>query len=102
MDTDILLGLLAFVVSILGFLLRQKDAKQEASIKLLFEKHDEDVKALQELRLQIAEGHYKKVELDAKFDRMETTFRTGFDTLGKKFDDLTNLLIAHITKEEKK
>lgn len=108
MDIDILIGLLAFVVSVAGWLLRQKDAQQakdienlRTSIKLLFEKHDQDVAALQELRLQIAEGHYKKAELDARFDRMEKTFTNGFDSLGKKIDELTNALITHITKEAK-
>lgn len=84
------------IFSVLWYLLRQKDAHQEEQIKLLFKKHDDDASALQELRLQIAEGHYKKGELDAKFERLDTTIRDSFKELGGKFDELSKTLIAHV------
>lgn len=103
--------LLALIVTVLGglvwYLLRQKDAQQEEKIKLLFRKYDEvakaaveDARALQELRIQIAEGHYKKSELDTRFDRLEFAFRDGLTTLGDKFDKLTDTLLQHISKED--
>ena len=108
------------VFSVLWWLLKQKDAAQqkemqkmqedfvtalkekEDKINLLFTKHDDDVKALHELRVQIADGHYKKTELDMKFDRLEFAFKSGFDVLGGKFDKLSDALINHISKEDKK
>ena len=82
------------------------DAKYKAEVEelksqntLLFHKHDADVAALNELRVQIAEGHYKKDELDAKFERLDSSVRDGFNELGMRFDKLSEALIAHITKE---
>ena len=61
----------AFIVfSVLWWLLKSKDEAQQAQIKLLFDKHDDDARALQELRLQIAQNHYHKVELDARFEKL--------------------------------
>ena len=79
---------------ILGYLLQQKDAKQEEAIKLLWDKHDVDAKELELLKLQIASQHYVKSELDSKFDRMEETFKEGFKSLGMKVDHLTTTLIT--------
>lgn len=84
--------LIVTIGCVVWWLLRQKDAKQELDIKLLWEKHEEDAKALQDLRLQIAEGHYKKTELDARFDKLEATFSKGFSNLGAKLDALSSSL----------
>ena len=79
---------------ILGYLLQQKDAKQQKDIELLWAKHDLDAKELELLKLQIASQHYVKSELDSKFDRMEETFKEGFKSLGMKVDHLTTTLIT--------
>lgn len=98
-----LLDLLAGgVATVLWWLLRQKDAAQSRQIDLLFSKHDEDAKALQDLRVQIASQHYVKSELDNKFDRLETTFREGFGSLGKKFDKLSDALTQHVADDNRK
>lgn len=94
--------LLSGVVAILWYLLKQKDDKQAAEIKLLFQKHDQDANALQELRMQIAEGHYKKQELDYKFDRIELAITNSFSNLATKFDKLSDVLVAHIQHEDGK
>lgn len=101
-STDILLFIFALLFAIIGWFLRQKDLSQAEAIKLLFQKHDEDAAALQELRLQIAEGHYKKAELDMKFLALEKTFKDGFDNLGMKFDTLSQALMQHLIGEGKK
>lgn len=114
MGIEIGLFLLGSIFSVIGYLLRQKDneqgkqiqavkeesanrdAKQDTQIALLFTKHDADVAALQELRLQIARDHYQKEELDARFTRLEAAFQKGFDDLGKKFDRLSDALLQHM------
>ncbi len=76
----------------LGWFLRSKDEFQAKQIALLFVKHDEDAKALQDLRIQIASNHYVKQELDSRFDKLEAAFSAGFKTLGEKFDRLADRL----------
>ena len=91
---------LSTIFSLVGYFLKQKDDQQAAQIKLLFEKHDLDATALQDLRVQIASKHYERPELDAKFDKLECTFKEGFRDLGSKFDKLSDALIEHIKKED--
>ena len=93
MDSSFVLLTVEGVFAVLWWLLRQKDAAQQKSIEILFKKHDDDARELQELKLQIAEGHYKKGELDAKFDRLESAFRDGLRDLGDKFDHLAGVLV---------
>lgn len=100
-DKDTLMLILSSLFAVLWWLLRQKDAAQAKQIDLLFQKHDEDAKALQELRVEIAKTHYVKDELDAKFERLEGAFRDGFSQLGQKFDRLSEALTAHISKEQR-
>lgn len=90
------------VFTVLWWLLRQKDAAQSKQIELLFQKHDQDAQALQDLRVEIAKQHYVKSELDGKFDRLESAFRDGFGTLGQKFDRLSEALTEHIRTETSK
>lgn len=120
MGLEIGLFILSVVFSIIGYFLRQKDteqgklieqvrtdcstrdAKQDSNIALLFSKHDADVSALQDLRLQIARDHYQKEELDARFTRLEAAFQKGFDDLGKKFDRLSDALMQHMHEDSGK
>jgi hypothetical protein len=81
------------VFTVLWFLLRQKDANQAKQIELLFAKHDADAARLDDLKLEIAQKHYIKNELDAKFEKMEATFERGFRDMGGKFDRLSEVLI---------
>ena len=102
MDKDLInvfinLGVTGVAV-VLWWLLRNKDARQEDAIKLLFEKHDEDVRRLDSFQLEIARQHYIKPELDAKFDKLESAVKEGMDSLGKKFDRLSECLIKEARK----
>lgn len=107
MSADAIVPLLITVVfTVLWWLLRDRDAKQQKeldaqrqSIGLLFDKHDKDVASLEALKLQIASQHYVKGELDAKFDRLESAIAGGFKGFGDQIEKLTNLLINHISKE---
>lgn len=78
--------------SVVAWLLQNKDAAQAAQIRLLFEKHDADVQALQELRVQIAAKHYERDELDKKFEKLDTTVREGFKDLSSRIDRLAELM----------
>ncbi len=102
MDPWMLQAFILGLVGLVGYFLRQKDAEQGQKIDKLFQIHDKDVEKLAALELKIASDHYIKPELDAKFDKMETTFRVGFETLGGKFDKLTEILVAHVAKEDAK
>lgn len=82
------------VFTVLWWLLRQKDYRQEKQIELLFQKHDDDAKRLQDLELEIAKNHYLKNELDAKFDKIENAFRDGMKDMGDKIDKLVTVLTA--------
>lgn len=102
MTVELLTYVLGIAMAIIGWFLRSKDTEQAAQIRRLFEKHDEDAAALQELRVQLAAKHYERPELDAKFDRLDATFQAGFDKLGAKFDRLSDALTSHISKEDQR
>lgn len=95
------LGLLVItgLFSVIAWLLQSKDAAQAASIKLLFEKHDLDAAALQDLRVQIAARHYERPELDAKFEKLDNTVRDGFKDLSARVDRLTELMTKGHTSQ---
>ena len=94
------IALVGIVFSVIGYLLQSKDTAQEKQIGVLFTKHDQDAKELQDLKLLIASQHYVKGELDLKFEKLEATFARGFTNLGEKFDNLSAVLIEHIQKED--
>jgi len=98
--TDLFIAAAGIVASIVGYLLAQKDKQQgeeineiKAHIQTLFNKHDVDADALQNLRVQIAAKHYERPELDAKFDKLETTVKDGFTAIGARLDKLNDALI---------
>lgn len=100
MEFDIIKLAIVGVFAVVWYLLKQKDAQQEASIKDLYDKHSADVEKLRDLEVRLAKDHYVKTELDARFDRLESTFRDGFKALGDRFDRLSNVLLAHTAKDE--
>lgn len=63
-------------------------AAKQTSITLLWEKHDEDAKRLDEFQLEIAKKHYERTELDQRFDRLEKAITSGLEKLGDKIDAL--------------
>lgn len=110
METGTIISLLGIlIVPAFAYLLNKKDAAQEEkikaqgeAIKLLFRKHDDDAAALVLLQRQIDKEHYVKPELDARFQSLESTFREGFASLKSEFRELAQLLMAHVTKDDKK
>jgi hypothetical protein len=88
-----LLGIEAALV-VLWYLLRQKDAHQQASIDLLFKKHDDDAQKLADLELKIAQRHYEKPDVDGKFDRIESAVNSLRVDVAQRLDKLTDALLA--------
>lgn len=84
------------VFTVLWYLLRQKDSAQEEAIKKLFQLHDSNAMGLAELRLQIAQGHYNKDELNVKFDKLDNSFKDGFKQLGDKLEEFNKTLMQYI------
>lgn len=98
MEIAIAVGLPIFgaIFTVLWYLLRQKDAAQEEAIKKLFQLHDSNAIGLSDLRLQIAQGHYNKDELNVKFDKLDNSFKDGFKQLGDKLEEFNRTLIQYI------
>lgn len=90
---EIAVFILSGIFAVLWWLLKNKDSKQEKDIDLLWTKHDEDAKRLQEVELDIARRHYVKDELDLRFSKLEAAVREGMVMMGGKFDKLADLLI---------
>ena len=97
---EVVLAIATAFFGILGYLLQQKDAKQEEAIKLLWDKHDVDAKELELLKLQIASQHYVKSELDIKFDRMDNTMKEGFKSIGEEIKELSSTLLNHFKNKD--
>ena len=82
------LFVLGGVFSVLWWLLRQKDEKQAQDIeklaeliKDLYAKHQEDERALYDLRIKIAENHPPKQEIEKMISDMKEHFDQRFDQL---------------------
>jgi tRNA C32,U32 (ribose-2'-O)-methylase TrmJ len=109
---DVGMFVITSIVGVIAYFLRQKDEKQQhemehmremlqKQISVLFVKHDEDALKLAELKERIAKEHYMKNELDNRFDRMENSFRNGFNDISGKLDKLTSVMMDHIAKGNK-
>lgn len=91
------------VVGVIGYLLSRKDEQQEkeidalnSAVETLFKKHDADVSDLRDLREKVVGEHYRRDELDVKFEKLDSTFKDGFKDMGGKIDKLTDALITHL------
>lgn len=109
---DYILVVITMIFSALGYLLHQKDSRQEKDIQsikadckekhdLLFRKHDEDEKELQEVKIILAGKHYERDELDAKFNRLEGAIRESSEKLGEKFDLMSKTLLQILVETRK-
>jgi hypothetical protein len=96
--TEIGIAFLSVLFTALWWFYRKRDDERQKSTDLLFKKHDEDVQALNDLKLLIASKHYERTDLDAKFDKMEETTRFGFRDMGEKFDHLSKTLMEFLAK----
>lgn len=92
-------GVVMLMVGIIGFFLRQKDEAQAKQITALWAKHDDDARALADLKERIAREHYVKAELDTRFARLEDAIKAMSSELGNKMDRLTDTLIVALEKK---
>ena len=99
------------VCTVLWWLIRQRDTtlnteitdlecRRKADSEMLWQKHDDDVRRLQDVELDIARRHYVKEELDDRFDRIERSINNGMESLCVKMDRLSDALLKHITEEK--
>jgi len=65
--------------SVIGHLLSLKDASQAEQIKELFLKHETDARALEDLRLKLAENHLSKIEVEKLFIDFKGYLNERFD-----------------------
>jgi len=101
------LAVFALLFGLIGWSLNRQIAQHEkendekfADVKketdLLFKKHDDDAAKLQDLREMVLSQHYKREELDVKFERLEGAFKQGFASVGDKLDELNKTMTTHI------
>ena len=96
---DLWMFIIGGLMAVIGWALKQKDESQGKQITALWAKHDEDAKALAELKERIAREHYLKHELDSRFESLESSFREGMKDLGMKMDKLTETLIQTLERK---
>lgn len=94
-DKEIMTAVMGGGWMVLWWLLRQKDAAQQRAIDLLWEKHDTDAKDLETLKLQVAGEHYKRSELDSRFEKLQDTFREEIRSLGAEVKALTAAILEN-------
>jgi len=89
---QIISGVVAAVFALLWYLLKRKDEAQERHINILFAKiHDSETK-VGDLRLEIAKDHYLKDEVERRFEKLEKTFKEGFEAINMRLEKLTDIL----------
>lgn len=98
-DTSWALAGVSALLTVVWWLLRQKDAAQEkeiaslkGDIKLLWDKHDVDVNRLTDLELKVASGYYEKRELDGRLDRFEQAVQGNIDRVLQKVEKLADAI----------
>ncbi|MFA6064030.1 MAG: hypothetical protein WC736_15685 [Gallionella sp.] len=114
--TEWILAGLGVLVGVIGWLLAKRDDKRQEEIaasaaaveKLrtehqseiheLFRLRAQDVQALAEYKLKIAENHYPKNELDSRFAQLNQTMEKGFNSLGEEVKAMTHAIVEHVNK----
>ena len=92
----LIIAAMTVLFGLLGWLLTNKDARQEESIRLLFKKHDEDVEELHRLQRELDRDYYPKSELNPKFDAL----LLAVNRLADEFKLMSNRLMEHMITEE--
>ena len=89
MSNDYIILVLTLFTTLMAWLFQQRDAARQSEIKLLFEKHDQDAKRLEDLQLEIARQYYVKPEIDSRLDRITS----GIDRLSTEIKELTEAVL---------
>ena len=81
--------------TVLWYLLRQKDSAQAEQIKDLFAFCNSLRQEHNDFRVQVSDGHYKKPELDAKFNHLDDTFKQGLRDITARLESMNNIMVEH-------
>jgi len=90
------------VTGVLGWLLARKDEQQQKDITNLYQLHKEDSMKLEALQRELDREHYRKNELDSKFDRLDDSIQAGFQGIRNDVKEMLQTLHNHITAEHTK
>jgi uncharacterized protein YktB (UPF0637 family) len=85
----VVMGLFSAVFGLVCWLLANRDTKQQAEIATLFSLCDTSARESMQLRVQIANDHYKRAELDDRFKTISETIKDGFKELGADVKEMT-------------
>lgn len=101
MDKDIALLVITSLFAVFGYLLRQKDMKQEEQIKGLQEDHVKDSERLRVLELKLAEEYHKKDELNGIVNSLRQSFRDGIAEVTARLDKMQEMMMDHVIGSKK-
>ena len=103
--SEIIFALVGTLLAIIGVLIKmqvsriQKDVEENKSatekcgtkdeVNLLFKKHDNNASDIAAVKLTLAGEHYKRGELDIKFEKLDTTIKEGFRELSVDLKEMT-------------
>jgi hypothetical protein len=113
--------LTGLVIGVIGWLLSNKDKQQakeiadnrshhdaalldlklqsKNDIDILHRMHKEDAAKLEELQREVDREHYRKQELDGKFDKLDNSIQDGFRGVRADMKEMMNLVHEHISEE---
>lgn len=68
-------------------------------IDILHRMHKEDVAKLEDLQREVDREHYRKNELDNKFDKLDNSIQAGFAGLRSDMKEMMAVFNQHVTEE---
>lgn len=89
------------ITGIIGWLLSRKDEQQAKEIATLYRLHEEDSAKLEALQREVDREHYRKNELDSKFDKLDVSIKEGFAGLREDMKEMMTSFHAHVSSEHK-
>jgi len=89
------------ITGIIGWLLSRKDDQQAKELATLYRLHDEDSAKLETLQREVDREHYRKNELDSKFDKLDVSIKEGFAGLREDMKTMMASFHAHVESSHK-
>lgn len=89
------------ITGIIGWLLARKDEQQQKDITILYQLHKEDSMKLENLQRELDREHYRKQELDTKFDKLDDSIQTGFIGVRADMKEMLTVIHNHIASDHK-
>ncbi len=79
-------SILGAIIMVIGYLLKRSNEDKDARIKTLFEIHEQDARELQVHKVEIAQNHYPKSEINMIMAEFKGYLNQRFDQLERKID----------------